>query len=108
MAQSRFSGHLILRSRSAQPGHALGEIVQQTHAAELPARGGVEKIAVSRTRMIRRRGMRAAAQYHLIDHELAVVFSERTGSSAIAGIEQIGAARPLPGCPESFDKEMGA
>ena len=46
--------------------------------------------------MAGRRRVRGAAQHHLVDHELAVVFAERAVGGAIARIGRIGAARPLP------------
>src|SRR5258706_8109067 len=75
---------------------SLRDIIQQPQAAELPARRRREKIAVARTRVTLRCRMRAAAQHHLVDHELAVVLAERAVRRAVARVGQIRAARPLP------------
>ena len=68
----------------------------EPQAGELPAGRRIKEIAISQARMPGRRRQRRAAQYHLIDHELAVVFAERAGRRPLAGIRRIGAARPLP------------
>ena len=73
----------------------------EPQAAELPARRRIEEIAIGRPRMTVRRRQRRAAQYHLIDHELAIVFAERTGLGLITGIRRIGAAGPLPHLPNA-------
>src|SRR5579871_1227533 len=98
---------------SAPPREARGkrcstEVFYQAHAGKLPACGRIEEVAVAFPGMARRRRERAAAQHHLIDHELAIVFAERTVSSAITRIGKIGAARPLPDNAEGVLDEAGA
>ena len=56
----------------------------------------IKEIAVAHALVPLRRRQRRAAQHHLADHELAVVFAERPFGRAVAWIGQIGAARPLP------------
>ena len=53
------------------------------------------------------RRQRRAAQHHLIDHELAVIFAERAGRRLVAGIGRIGAARPLPDHAEGVAERAG-
>src|ERR1700730_3036842 len=65
-------------------------------AGELPPRLRIEEIAIAYPRMTIGRRQRASAQYHLIDHEFAVVLAERPGLRPIARIGRIGGARPLP------------
>ena len=52
--------------------------------------------------MTGRRRQRRAAQHHLIDHELAIVFAERAGLGLITGIRRIGAARSIATPAEGF------
>src|SRR5712671_5290763 len=80
-------------------------VVGEPYTAELPARRRIEEVAIARARMARGGGVRAAAQHHLVDHELAVVFAERAGRGAEARIGRIGAARPLPHDPEGIIEE---
>src|SRR5580700_7998656 len=47
------------------------------------------------------RRQRRAAQYHLVDHELAVVLAERAGRGLVTGIWGVSAASPLPDDAES-------
>ena len=49
-----------------------------------------------------RRGTRAAAEDHLVAHELAVVFAQRTRGGAIAGIGRVRAGGPLPDVAEQL------
>src|SRR5215212_4410828 len=92
----------MLRTRCAQPTNGSFHIIQKTQPAELPARRGIEEIAVARAGVAERRRMRTAAQHHLIDHEFAVVFAEGAERRAISGVGEVRAARPLPGCSESI------
>ena len=57
-------------------------VLRQPQPAELPARRRIEEVAVAHARMAFRRRQRAAAQHHLVDHELAVVFAERAFGGA--------------------------
>ena len=68
----------------------------------------IEEIAIADARVALRRRQRGAAQHHLADHELAVVFAERAFGRAVARIGQIGAARPLPGDAEGVGDQAGA
>src|SRR5688572_18635836 len=68
----------------------------------------MEEIAVAHARVAAGRDLRAAAQNHLIDHELAVVFAECALCRAIARVRRIGAARPLPRNSEGIADETGA
>jgi hypothetical protein len=61
-------------------------ILGETQAGELPAAVGVEEIAVGRAGVAGRGGERGAAQDHLVDHEFAVIFADRAGDRAKAGI----------------------
>ena len=53
---------------------SMKRVPREPQAGELPARGRREEVAIARPRMPGRRGEAAAAQHHLADHELAVVF----------------------------------
>src|SRR5512138_475079 len=72
------------------------EIARQANAAELPARGGIEEIAISRANVIARRGARSAAQHELIAHELTVVLAERARQRMETGIGSVRRSSPLP------------
>ena len=63
---------------------------------ELPARPGVEEVAIGGANVRARRGAGAAAQHELIAHELAVVLSDRARRRLEAWIRQVSASRPLP------------
>ena len=75
-------------------------VPRQPDAAELPARVGVEEVAVARADVIRGRRARSAAQHDLVAHELAVVLAERARRRRITGVGRVGAARPLPDVSE--------
>lgn len=68
----------------------------QTNAGELPTGGGWEEVAVGSADVAQRGGAGTAAQDHLIAHEFAVVFADRSGSSLKAWIGKIGTLRPFP------------
>src|ERR1700677_872184 len=68
----------------------------QPQPAELPAPRGAKEVAIRRPGVTLRGRQRRTAQYHLIDHEFAVVFAERARLGDVVRIRQIGAARPLP------------
>ena len=55
------------------------DVLGQPDAAELPARVGIEEVAVGGADVGARRGAGAAAQHDLVAHELAVVLAERAG-----------------------------
>src|SRR4051794_11409933 len=75
------------------------DVARQSQAGKLPALVWVEEVAVGRPRMSGRRRDGAAAQDHLVDHELAVVFADRAADGPESGIGPIGAFRPLPDMP---------
>ena len=51
---------------------------------------------------------RGAAQHQLVDHELAVIFAQRTLDGAVAGVGGVGAAGPLPDDAEGVVELAGA
>src|SRR5262249_57379050 len=89
---NRRNHHALRPITSARLSH----IVEQSEATELPARRRIEEIAVGCTRMTGGRRVRASPQDHLVDHELAIVFTERARGRPVARLRQLGAARPLP------------
>src|SRR5215467_12786192 len=89
---NRRNHHALRPITSARLSH----IVEQSEATELPARRRIEEIAVGCTRMTGGRRLRASPQNYLVDHKLAIVFTERARRDPVARIRQIGAARPLP------------
>src|SRR5215467_7263559 len=91
-----FEHDLVRKPLHTFRDHALARVMREPYAAELPARGRIEEVAVADARVARGRGMRAPSQHHLIDHELAVVLAERAGRRTVARIGRIGAASPLP------------
>src|SRR5215471_3370732 len=97
------------RSSATPLPQSYGSIVlNEPQPAKLPARVRIKEIAIACARMPGRGGVRAAAQYHLADHELAVVLPERALRCAVARIGQIGAAGPLPDHAEGIVEEIGA
>src|SRR5690348_16932798 len=74
------------------------------HAAELPARRQIKKIAIARAYVSGRSRARTAAQYPLPTHELAVVLAERTGGGPVARITHVGAGRPFPHVAEHLER----
>jgi hypothetical protein len=75
-------------------------IACEPDSGELPALFRLEEITVGAANVSAGRGAGATTQNVLVAHELAVVFAERTGRSAIAGGGGIGAARPFPNVAE--------
>src|SRR5687768_14981286 len=75
-------------------------VFRQPDAGELPARRRREEIAIARTHMAGWRDAGTAAQHHLIDHELAVVFGDRAGGRSETRIGLVGRARPFPDVAE--------
>ena len=78
---------------SAEPSDLDARFLEADHASlasrmprELPARVGGEEVAVGRADVAARRGARAAAQHHLVAHELAVVLAERARERPEAGV----------------------
>src|SRR4051812_23528413 len=76
--------------------HRTSNELGQPHAAELPTRRGIEEVPVAHPLVTGRGRKRGAAQHHLVDHELAVVFTERPFGCAVARIWEVGASGPLP------------
>ena len=64
--------------------------------AERPAGGRREEVAVARPGVARRGDAGAAAQHHLVAHELAVVLTDRAGRRLEAGVGQVGGRRSTP------------
>src|SRR5689334_21201364 len=73
-----------------------GSLAREPDARELPARVRREEVAVGRTHVSGRRGAGFAAQDVLAAHELAVVFADRAGRGAIAGVGRVRRRRPFP------------
>ena len=82
------SGDSGRRDRSGVGGEA--------ETGERPAGGRREEVAVGRPGVARRGDARAAAQHHLVAHELAVVLTDRAGRRLEAGVGQVGARRSTP------------
>src|SRR6266571_1666148 len=77
-------------------------VIGQPDSAELPPRLGSKEVAIAGTYVRPGRGARAPAQHHLVAHEFAVVLAQCAFHGMVAGISQIGAARPLPYIPENL------
>src|SRR6185312_1614492 len=71
-------------------------VLRQADTAELPTGMRWEEIAIAGAAMARRRGDGAAAQHHLADHELAIIFRRHAVEGPEAGVGVIGRARPFP------------
>src|SRR6476620_11151018 len=69
---------------------------------------GIEEVAIGDTAVAARSCERGAAQHQLIDHELAVVFSERAFDGAVAGVGRVRTAGPLPDDAEGIVEMTGA
>src|SRR5712664_3278682 len=67
----------------------------------------IKEVAVGKTAMPVWGCKRRAAQHQLVDHELAVVFAERSLNGTVAGIGGVGAAGPLPHDPECVVEMAG-
>uniref|UniRef100_A0A0N4Z3F5 DUF4157 domain-containing protein n=1 Tax=Parastrongyloides trichosuri TaxID=131310 RepID=A0A0N4Z3F5_PARTI len=78
------------------PSPRLVSVRRQPHAGEGPSLVRIEEVAIGRPRVARRSGEGAAAQHHLIGHELAVVLGRRAFGRTKAGVRGIGAGGPLP------------
>src|SRR5262245_24338892 len=61
----------------ARPSGSGLRVGGEPEAAEHPAAGGWEEVAIRGAGVARRRDARAAAQHHLAAHELAVVLTDR-------------------------------
>src|SRR6266567_6704285 len=89
----------------------LGEksgVVGEAQSGELPAVVRIKEIAIGDTAVSGRGCKRGAAQYQLVDHELAVVFAERALDGAVTGIRGIRTAGPLPDDAEGIVQLAGA
>src|SRR6201747_1711052 len=60
-----------------------GGVVGEAQSRELPEVVGVKEVAIGNTAVTVRSCKRGAAQHQLIDHELAVVLSERALDGAV-------------------------
>src|SRR6185437_11807271 len=70
---------------------ARSAVLREPQAGELPSPVGMEEIPVGRAGVTWRGDAGAAAQDHLVDHELAVVLADGAGCRPIAGIWCVGA-----------------
>ena len=77
-------------------------VAGEPNATELPAMMGVEKIAVTGAQMVGAAGAGAAPQYHLVTHELAVVFAHGPLGGLEARVGQVGAGGPFPDIAEQL------
>src|SRR5262245_31843174 len=68
----------------------------ESDSGELPAFFRLKKIAVGAADVRAGGGTGTTAQDVLVAHEFAVVFARRSGSSAVAAVRRVGAARPFP------------
>src|SRR4051794_30502806 len=93
-------GSLTLPARGrAPPRHrrcGSCRVACEANAGELPALFRLEKIAVGPANVVERSRARAAAQHHLVAHELAIVFPKSARRRAVPGIRRVGAAGPFP------------
>ena len=76
----------------------------ESDSGELPAFFRLKEIAIGAADMSAGCRTGTAAQDVLIAHEFAVVLAKRAGSSAVAGIGRVGAARPFPNVAEHLLK----
>ena len=111
--QENTDGRVNVLSRSSAPGRGgLTSRFRGIHSGsraslipgELPAFFRLKEIAVGSANVRARRGAGTAAQDVLVAHEFAVVFAERAGAGAIAGVGRVGAARPFPNVAEHLVK----
>src|SRR5713101_10160859 len=82
-------------------------LIGESNPGKLPAFIGREEISVGHADMTAGGGTRTAAQDHLVDHELAVVFAQRPWTLAVAGIGQVRAPGPLPGIAQHLHQRPG-
>src|SRR3954447_19001654 len=68
----------------------------------------IKEVAISDAAVPARGCKRRAAQYHLVDHELAVIFAERALDRTVSRIGGVGAAGPLPNDPKRVIEMAGA
>ena len=81
-------------------------IACESDPCELPAFFRLKEISIGAADM--NAGCRAGttAQDILVAHEFAVVLAKRAGSSAVAGVGRVGAARPFPNVAEHLVKTL--
>ena len=77
-------------------GHRARRPVGEADPGQRPPRPGREEVAVGRAGVARRGERAAAAQHHLVGHELAVVLADGAGGRVEAGVGVVGRGRPLP------------
>src|SRR6478735_5447078 len=68
----------------------------QPNPGELPPQMRVEKIPVCFPAVARRCHHRCTAKYHLVDHELTVIFADRSTGLLKTGICEVSRVRPFP------------
>src|ERR1700744_4645752 len=98
---SALSGALEFEKKS-------GGVVGKAQSRELPAMVRIKEVAIGDTAMSVGSCKRGAAQHHLVDHELAVVFAKRALDRAVSGVGGVGAPGPLPHNPERIVEMAGA
>src|SRR4029077_1279480 len=79
-------------------------IACESDSGELPAFFRLKEIAIGAADVSARRRAGTAAQNILVAHKFAVVLAKRAGSSAVAGIRRVPAARPFPNVSEHLLK----
>jgi hypothetical protein len=82
--------------------YGLGAVAGEAEAAELPAGGGGEEIAVGGADVGLGSNAGATAEDDLGAHEFAVVLAECAGEGLVAGIAGVGGLGPLPDVAEEL------
>ncbi len=78
----------------------------ESDSGELPAFFRLKEIAIGVADMNARCRAGTTAQDVLVAHEFAVVLAKCAGSSAVAGVGRVGAARPFPNVAEHLVKTL--
>src|SRR5215469_8367740 len=84
--------------------HLASTILREPQPGEGPTRRGRKEIPIGCPEMPGRGNGSAAAQHHLVAHELAVVFADGTPRSAKARIRDIRTSRPFPNIAEHLSQ----
>ena len=82
--------------------YGLGTVAGQAEAAELPAGGGAEEVAIGGADVSLGCDAGAAAEDDLGAHELAVVLAQGAGEGLVAGVAGVGGLGPLPDVAEEL------
>ena len=75
----------------------------ESDSGELPAFFRLKEIAIGAADMSAGCGAGTTAQNVLVAHKFAVVLAKRAGSSAVAGVGRVSAARPFPNVAENLN-----